>query len=241
MKITTQEIEYRVNDTVYIGYLATDTTESTLKPAVLIAPEWWGRNDYAKSRADQLAKDGFIAFAIDLYGNAEVAATPERAGQLMNAARNTNGAIEACFDAAYATLLQQTNVTPNNVSIIGYCFGGAVALEMARKGKNLKLVASFHGTLQTNSPLQAAAFRGQILVFNGAADPMVTPDALLEFKSEMDNAKANYKIVNYPSVLHGFSNPAATAKGKAMGMPLAYDQHADHDSYQQTIAALNAG
>lgn len=240
MSIETQDIKYQVDGKTFIGYLAVDTKSTQPLGAVLIAPEWWGRNDYAKTRAEQLAAEGFIAMAMDVYGDAEVASTPERAAELMNSARDTEGAIEARFDAAYQALTKIDKVDETQISVMGYCFGGAIAIAMARAGKQLKLVASFHGALQTPTPMKESVFDGEILVFNGAADPMVTPEIVTEFKAEMDSARANYRLIDYPGVVHGFTNPAATEKGRATGMPLAYDDHADLDSYAQTLKALRA-
>ncbi len=240
MALYTQEITYHVGGKTFKGYFAVDQNNSGLKPGILIAPEWWGRNEYAKGRAEQLAKQGFAAMAIDLYGDGKVAETPEEAGELKGAARNEEGAIEARFMAAYAALSERADVDDNQMSALGYCFGGAVVLAMARAGKELKVVASFHGVLQTETPLSKDAFAGKILVFNGADDPMVTPEIVSDFKAEMDAADADYELIDYPGVLHGFTNPAATAKGKATGMPLAYDEFADTDSFARTLSALNS-
>jgi len=177
--------ECQVGAHTFIGHLAVDTSIEGKKPAILIAHEWWGCNEYAQGRAEQLAGEGFVALAMDLYGGGEVASNPERAGELMNAARETDGAIEARFDAAYNFLAARDDVDVSNISVLGYCFGGAVALAMARAGKKLKVAASFHGTLQTETPMQSGTFDGRILVFNGADDPMVTPAMTQAFTEEM--------------------------------------------------------
>jgi dienelactone hydrolase len=123
---------------------------------------------------------------------------------------------------------------------MGYCFGGAVVLGMARVGKKLAVAASFHGLLQTETPMPKNGFSGKLLVFNGADDPMVTADILAAFEAEMTSAGIDFNVVNYPGVVHGFTNPAATARGEATGMPLRYDRGADEDSWQHTIQAIKA-
>jgi len=243
MMLQYKEIDYQVDDQIFTGYLAqkviNDAGQSpSQKPAVLVVPEWWGRNDYAKARAEKLAEDGFVAMAIDLYGNGRVANSPEEAGELMAEARDTESAIEKRFDAAYKAVSNLESVDSNEISALGYCFGGAVVLAMARAPKKLKVAASFHGLLETDTPMTAKSFNGKVMVFNGADDPMVTAESVSNFEAEMSNAQANYLLKNYPGVLHGFTNPAATAKGKATGMPLAYDKFADTDSYKTTLEAL---
>lgn len=238
MTIQSNEIEYHVNGESFTGFFAIDDQASTPLPGVLIVHEWWGHNDYVRDRAKQLAADGCAAFAIDLYGTGKVASDPDEAGELMNHLMGLEGAIETRFDAATKVLTEQPQVDQHKLCAIGYCFGGAVVLAMARAAKSLKLVASFHGLLQTDTPLKANQFRGEILVFNGADDPMVSEEILQGFDDEMTQAQANYTVTNYPGVLHGFTNPAATERGKATGMPLAYDEHADKGSYATTIERI---
>ena len=240
MTLHTENISYQIDGVNYIAHLAVNTKNNSQKPAVLVVHEWWGRNDYAKARAEKLASDGFVALAIDLYGDAKTAETPEEATALMTAAQEAEGAIEARFDAAYQLLAARDDVDASKISAMGYCFGGAVVLEMARAAKPLNMVASFHGLLQTKTPMQTNSFNGKVLVFNGADDPMVPADVMSDFENEMNDAKADYQIKSYPGVVHGFTNPAATARGEATGMPLAYDQFADEDSYQLTLNTLRS-
>ncbi len=238
MAIVTRQINYAVGGDNFVGYLAVDDATDDPKPGVLVVHEWWGHDDYARARAEQLAGDGFAGFALDMYGDAKVAGDPEEAAALMNSVTGTPGAIEQRFDAALKTLQDQPEADPDNISAIGYCFGGAVVLGMARAGKPLKVVSSFHGLLQTESPLQRGTFAGRIAVFNGADDPMVTPEIANEFEAEMQAAGADYTFKSYPGVVHGFSNPAATGRGEKYEMPLAYNAEADADSYAATVALM---
>ncbi|MDJ0655016.1 MAG: dienelactone hydrolase family protein [Xanthomonadales bacterium] len=238
MTVQTREIDYQIGDQSFKGYLAWDDATAGPRPGVVVVHEWWGHDDYVKTRARQLAGEGFAAFALDMYGDGRVGGNPDEAGELMNAVMGQAGAIEQRFDAAVATLGQQPEADAGNISAIGYCFGGAVVLGMARAGKDLKAVASFHGLLETQTPMQAGAFGGKVAVFNGADDPMVTPEILQAFESEMQAAGADYSVKSYPGVVHGFTNPAATGRGEQYGMPLAYDEAADQDSYSATVALI---
>ncbi|MEM9533233.1 MAG: dienelactone hydrolase family protein [Pseudomonadota bacterium] len=240
MAISSQEIQYTVNGEPFVGYYAFDDSQSGPRPGVLVVHEWWGHNDYVRQRAEQLAGEGFAALAVDMYGAGRSGSTPDEAGALMNAAMGTPGAIEARFDAAQATLCEQAEVDAGHVSAIGYCFGGAVVLNMARAGKSLDVVSSFHGLLETENPLNTGAFAGHIAVFNGADDPMVSAEILAGFEQEMEAASATYTLKSYPGVVHGFTNPEATARGEKYGMPLKYDESADKESHATTIDLIRA-
>src|SRR5690606_38489897 len=121
---------------------------------------------------------------------------------------------------------------------IGYCFGGMVVLEMARKSLPLKGVISYHGGLGTKKPAKLGALKASVLVFNGAADPMVGEKALKQFEQEMKRAGADFQVVDYPGVKHAFTNPAATDLGKKFDLPLAYDAQADKDSWNKSKVFL---
>lgn len=235
MPIQTQEIIYQSNNSDFQGFIAFDDTNSEPKPGVIIVHEWWGHNDFVRSKAEQLAADGYIGFALDMYGVGKTATDPEQAGIYMNEARETPGAIVERFDAAMDTLKSQSQVDSSVIYACGFCFGGAVVLEMARAGRDLNAVASFHGLLETENPMKAGIFDGEIGVYNGADDPMVSAEILQVFENEMSEAGVTCSLVNYPGVVHGFTNPEATARGEKYGMPLAYNQAAAEDSYNNMI------
>ena len=240
MAITTKEINYEVGGESFTGYYAVDNEQSGRRPGVIVVHEWWGHDAYVRSRAEQLAGEGFAAFAIDMYGSGKLGTNPDEAGELMNGVMSREGAIEQRFSASLEALQQQSEVDTDKISAIGYCFGGAVVLNMARAGKPLNVVASFHGLLQTETPMQPGTFGGTIAVFNGADDPMVTPDVVEGFEAEMSGAGVTFSVKNYPGAVHGFTNPEATGRGQKYGMPLAYDQNADEDSYAATVQLINA-
>jgi dienelactone hydrolase len=215
--------------------------DDSLKQAsagVLVVHEWWGMDDYTRSRAKQLAEAGYSAVAVDMYGHGKIAQHPKDAKAFMNAALENPESMNARFNAALEALAGAPNVDPKRHYAIGYCFGGAVVLNQARMGANLAGVASFHGSLGTESPAAPGTIKARLLVATGADDPMVPAQQVGDFVVEMSNAGAELELLSFPGVVHGFTNPAASAKGKEYEMPLAYDAHADARSWQALLEML---
>ena len=236
MGIQTQELRYSA-DRELLGYTAFPDAEGPV-PGVLVVHEWWGHNDYVRNRAEQLAELGYAAMAIDMYGAGEVADNPTDATALMNGVFANIEAGIARFRAAREVLANSDRVDATKISAIGYCFGGAVVLHMARVGVELASVASFHpGTLATGVTA-AAPFPPKVLVCVGEDDPMAPSEQRDAFEDEMKAAKADYELVTYPNVAHGFSVEAATERGKKYGMPLAFDEDADSDSWSRLKTLL---
>ena len=232
-KVTGREVEYRSGTTVLKGYLAEDTAVKGKRPAVLVVHEWWGHNEYARKRAMMLAELGYVALAVDMYGDGKTAGHPDDAGKFAGEVMKNKAVGEARFNAALDFVKQQPLVDTTRIAAIGYCFGGGVVLHMARKGSDLKGVASFHGSLATDAPAQAGAVKTRILVFTGEADKMIPPEQVAAFKDEMTKAGASFRVVVYPGVMHSFTNPDADKLGAQFKLPLAYDKKADEDSWAQ--------
>ncbi|MBT9612202.1 MAG: dienelactone hydrolase family protein [Burkholderiales bacterium] len=233
-----KEISYSAQGATMKGYLAFDDAVQGKRPGVLVVHEWWGHNDYARSRANKLAELGYTALAVDMYGDGKQAAHPDDASKFMNAVMSKKAVAKARFEAAMKLLKKQKTVDAKNIAAIGYCFGGGVVLEMARRGVPLKAVASFHGALGTDAPAQPGKIHAKVIAFTGADDPMAPAKVVEEFKQEMDKAGANYKVVSYPGVKHSFTNPAADDYGKRFNMPLAYNAEADQASWAEAQSFL---
>ncbi len=227
--VVSEEVTYTVGDTVFNGYIATDDAIEGKRPGVIVVHEWWGNNDYTRKRADMLAELGYTAIALDMYGDGKVADHPDDAGKFAGEVRKNMAEAEARFRAAMDLLKQQSSVDGEQVAAIGYCFGGGVVLEMARRGVELDAVASFHGSLGTSEPAQAGAVLARVAVFNGADDPFVKPEQIQAFEVEMDYANVEYMFVNYPGAVHSFTNP--DANGEKFELPLKYNAAADNDSW----------
>jgi dienelactone hydrolase len=228
--VQTRELTYEADGVTLSGYLAWDDALEGERPGVIVVHEWWGHNDYARRRARDLAELGYVGFALDMYGDGKLAEHPEDAGKFAQAVSGNFELMKTRFDAARQELLEQEQVDAGRVAAIGYCFGGGVVLNMARDGAPLSGVVSFHGSL---GPIAGPAESVDVpmLVLNGAADPFVSAEAVADFKQEMDAAGADYRFVNYPGVLHSFTNPGATALGEKFELPLRYDASADAQSW----------
>lgn len=233
-ELQSREIDYRVDDKTFTGYLAYDDEVSGERPGVLVVHEWWGHGDYVRRRADMLAELGYAAFALDMYGSDKYAEHPEKAQAFMQAVTGNQQAARERFEAALSLLREQSVVDADEVAALGYCFGGAVVLNMARAGLDLDGVVSYHGMLGTDSPAQPGDIEAKIRVFTGAADPMVPEEQVRAFREEMKNAGADFEVRSYPGAKHGFTNPAATEAGQRFDMPIAYDVEADADSWRRT-------
>lgn len=229
--IVTQEIPYKDGDVELTGFLAYDDTNPGKAPGVAIIHEWWGHNDYARSRAEQLAGLGFVAFAIDMYGTGKIAATPEEAGALSKPFYDDRMLMRKRAQAGIDVLKAQPQTDAGNIAVIGYCFGGTVALEVARGGADVKGVVSFHGGLATPMPAQKGVVKAQVLALNGKNDSLVPEADRAAFLEEMTAANVNFKAVDYPGAVHAFTNPAATEIGQKFNMPVAYNAEADKQSF----------
>ena len=227
-EIKTQTVEYTDGDTTLKGYLAYDDATAGKRPGVLVVPEWWGVNDYVKSRAQQLAKLGYVAFVADIYGDGFVTADPKVAGEKSGAAKE-KGWLRSRGKLALEQLRKQERVDTANIAAIGYCFGGTTVLELARAGEELKGVVSFHGGLATPLPAKAGELKAKVLACHGAIDPFVPDQEILAFRQEMTVAKADWYFVAYGGAMHSFTNPGVDALGLDGAK---YNENADKRSWQ---------
>jgi len=232
-------VTYHTGNTTLKGYIAYDDSIKGKRPGVLVVHEWWGHNAYARHRADMLAALGYTALAVDMYGDGKQANHPDDAGKFAGAVRKNMPQAEARFRAALKVLHKHPTVDRNRTAAIGYCFGGGIVLEMARRGLPLDGVVSFHGSLATASPAQKGKVSARLLVLNGADDPFTTAEQIAAFKQEMTNAGVDFRFISYPGAKHSFTNPQADEFGKRFNMPLAYNEKADKASWDELIAFFN--
>lgn len=231
--VQTMEVTYQQGETDLQGYLAWDDSAKGRRPGVVIVHEWWGHNEHARNQARRLAKDGYVAFALDMFGKGKLAQHPEDAQAFVAEATKDLEVLTARFQAAVDRLKADEHVDPERIGAIGYCFGGAVVLGMARRGADLDAVVSFHGSIATPTPAEKGAVKARVLVLNGAEDPMVSAEAIEAFKKEMTDAGASFEFVNLPGAKHSFTNPEADKRG----MPaLAYSAKADKQSWKEMLA-----
>ncbi len=232
--VQTREIPYQDADGKrLVGYYAYDDAVKGPVPGVVVVHEWWGLNDYAKRRARDLAALGYSALAIDMYGDGKNTEHPADAMTFMQAALKDPEAAAKRFDAGVDLLKLQPQTDKQRIAAIGYCFGGKVVLDAARRGEPLAGVASFHGALVTSTPATPGSVKTKILVEHGAADSMVTPQQVQDFKQEMDAAGASYEFVSIQGAKHGFTNPDADrlSHGEHGGPDIGYNKAADESSW----------
>lgn len=237
-EIRGQEVSYSDGQVTMKGYIAFDDSIRGKRPGVLVVHEWWGQNDYARGRARMLAAMGYTALAVDMYGDGKTANHPSEAGAFAGEVRRNLPMARARFEAALKELRRHPTVAADDVAALGYCFGGSVVLEMARMGLDLDAVVSYHGSLGLSTPAEPGRIKAKVAVFTGEADPMIPPAQVDSFRQDMDKAGARLTLVSYPGVKHSFTNPEADQLAARFGLPLAYDQAADQDSWRRTATLL---
>lgn len=233
-KITTREIQYTAHDgKTLIGFFAAPETNQPV-PGIIIGPEWWGVDDYMISRTKQLAEQGYACLAIDMYGNKISTESATDANAYMSEVFEKPNTLIDRAQAALATLAAQSEVNPKQLAAIGFCFGGKIALELARSGAPLDVIASFHGNLKTEHPAKTGLIKGDVLVCHGMADSMIPIEDVDAIEKELKDAEVNYQILRLEGAKHGFTNPKADERHLKTGVDLAYNQTAE----QQSLDAL---
>jgi dienelactone hydrolase len=225
-----ENITYTGDNATMNGFVVYDKNDTAKKPAVLVVPEWWGMNDYAKMRARELAKLGYVAMAIDVYGNGKTADNPDSATAFSVPFYKDPAKAKLRVDAAIARLKQYTQVDAARIGAVGYCFGGGVLLNTVRLGDELKGVVSFHGSL-VGTPARKDLLTADILICHGGSDPIVPQKEADLFKKQMDSIGAKYTFKVYDSATHAFTNPDATAMGEKFKLPIRYNAKADTASW----------
>jgi len=228
-ELRTQVIEYTQGDAVLEGYLAYDDAVKGKRPGVVVVHEWWGINPYIKSRVEQLAKIGYIAFAADIYGKGVRTTHPEEAGKFSGKYRQDRPLLRARAQAGLDILKKHDMTDPKKVAAIGYCFGGTTVLEMARGGLDVLGVASFHGGLDAPAPGEPKPIKAKILVLHGADDAFITPEQIRAFQDEMRKSGADWQMILFGGAVHGFTNPDADKVGIK---GIAYNRSADVRSWE---------
>ena len=236
--IHTEELTYSADGVTMKGVIAWDQDKAGPRPAVMVVHEWWGCNEYAQRRARMLAEQGYTGFAIDLYGDGEVAANPDEAGVLMNARIADMQGTRTRFLAAMDKLKAHHSVDQEQVAAIGYCFGGGVVTHMARMGAALKVTGSFHGSIGLAAVEGPDKVDCRVMVYNGEADVLIDEGMINGCAEQMKKAGARYNFIQLPGALHGFSNPQASINGKKYGLPLAHNPLADEASWAHLLLTL---
>ncbi|MDR3504487.1 MAG: dienelactone hydrolase family protein [Legionella sp.] len=191
------------------GFLAYDSSKEGTRPAVIVAHDWSGRNEFACQKATMLAEMGYLGFALDMFGDAQVGTTTEEKSALIQPLVSNQALLRRRLDVALNTVLSIPEVDKERVAIIGFCFGGMCALELARSGADIKGAVSFHGLLNKPGTMKADAIKAKVLALHGYEDPMANPEQANAFCQEMTAAKVDWQLHMYGQVQHAFTNPNA--------------------------------
>ena len=234
--VRTEEIEYSHDGTKLKGYLAFNDSKLGERPGILVVHEWWGHNHHARNRAKMLAEAGYTALALDMYGDGKLANHPKKAAEFMNAAFSNWSDSQARYNKAMKILKSHKTVDPTRIGSIGFCFGGAVSIRMARGGSDLKGVVAFHSALPVKPALAKNSMNSAILIINGSEDGFLKPEAVAEFSQDMFKANVDFTYMNLKGVKHSFTNPQADEFRKKFNIVnLEYNKKADEQAWQAML------
>lgn len=228
--VQTKKITYKDGAVECHGFLAYDDAVKGPRPGVLVLHEWWGLDDYARKRCEQLAALGYVAFAADMYGNGKTVDHPKDAGGMAGKVRENVEAWRKRALAGLDVLKAQPQCDKTKLAAIGYCFGGSTALQLAYAGADLKGVVTFHAALPAATEAEAKGIKPAILVLTGGDDSFIPAAAIKAFRDALDKGGVKYEFHSYPGVRHSFTVPGADKHGID---GLKYDKKADEDSWQR--------
>jgi dienelactone hydrolase len=232
-EIKVEHIKYTCGQTTLEGVLVYDAAATDKRPGVLVCPEWWGRNDYADNRAKQLAALGYVAFAIDMYGEGKTTTDPKQAGEWSGQVMRDPKEMRSRAGAGLKVLAESARVDSTKLAAVGYCMGGTVALELARSAQphteSLLAIVPFHAsTIAAANAEDNKNIKGTVLVCHGQDDAFVRPEQIESFHKQMKDAGIDYAFVSFAGAVHAFTNPGADA----FGVPgVKYNQKADRRSW----------
>src|SRR4029079_6348394 len=236
-----EPVTYTDGQTTMKGFVVYDDATQAKRPGIVRGHEWGGITPHHHREARKFAEQGYTTFIADMYGDAKTADNPKDAGALSGSVMKNPASMESRFNAAREQLAKQASVNPQRIGAVGYCFGGAVVLNMARAGADLGAVAGFHASLGLNTPAPApGTVKAKILILNGADDPFVKREEYDALKKDFDAAKADYRIIEYPGAVHAFTNPEATELGKKFNIPIKYDAKADQEAKAEAAKLFEA-
>lgn len=210
--IITQPWNYEDNGTSCHGLISAKRDSNHKLPAVLVVHDWTGRNAFAQNKIQQLAELGYIGLAVDMYGEARTGQTNEEKSALMAPLMSHRSHLRQRIHSALDAARKLDNVNPHKIAVMGFCFGGLCALELARSGAHIVGSISVHGLLHADLKLKSGVVHARILALHGYDDPMVTHSQLIDFSNEMTALKADWQVHIYGNTLHAFTNPLANDK-----------------------------
>jgi dienelactone hydrolase len=228
-ELVTREVEYRHGDVVLEGYVAYPKDAKGKLPGVLICHQWMGHSSYERMRAEETARLGMVAFALDIYGKGVRPKDVPEAAKLATGYKNDRGLLRARALAGLEALRKVELCDVSRIAVMGYCFGGTTALEVARSGAEISGVISFHGDLSSPSPEDARKIKAKVIAFHGADDPFVPAAQVAAFEEEMRKAGIDWQLVVFGGAVHSFTLKEA---GSDNSKGSAYNEKADLRSWE---------
>ncbi len=211
MSLQHRLVEYRDGDTLLEGRVAWDDRTSGPRPGVLVAHAWGGRSDFEDGKADDLAGQGYAAFALDLYGKDVRGSSPEENAGLMQPFLDDRAMLQQRLRASLAAMREQPEVDAERVAAIGFCFGGLCVLDIARTGDDIAGVVSIHGLFGPPGNTSGNRVSAKVLALHGWDDPMAPPDQINALAGELTAMGADWQLHAFGNTMHAFTNPAANA------------------------------
>jgi dienelactone hydrolase len=233
--VTIKDIEYAADGLTMVGRLALPDVQG-LRPGVLIAHEGLGLDDYQKSRAERFAELGYVAFALDYQGGGRPLDDRDEMMTRVGALWEDPERIRTLAGAGLAVLLAEPKTDASKIAAVGYCFGGALVLELARGGADLKAVVGFHPRLATMRPQDVRNITAKVLVCVGTEDQLIPLDERLAFEDEMRTAGVDWRMNLYGGAQHSFTHPWVDT----VNLPgLKYDRLSDERSWRAMVDLLD--
>lgn len=227
-KIMTSEIDYKQDSTVFKGFVAYDEKNTGMRPGVLVVHEWWGLNDFVREKAKALAAMGYVAFAPDMYGDGRNTTDQQVASRMAGEVRGTP-LFRKRVVLGLATLRDMPNVDTSRMAVIGFCFGGTAALELAYSGAKIKGAVAFHAGLVSPSENDLKTLTAKLLVLHGAEDPFTPADSVRHFQETLKKSAVDWQMIYFGGAVHGFTNPSNGSDNKK---GLAYNPVAARRSWK---------
>ncbi len=231
-KIVSEPMRYKHGDVTLQGHIVYDDSREGPRPGMLVFHEWWGLNDFVRDKARELAEQGYVALAVDMYGDGKNTAHPEEAQTWMQEVRSKQGMLEARAQVALEALRAREEVDSARIGAIGFCFGGTSSLALAYTGADLAGIASFHGGLIVPDEKQREQINTSILILHGAQDAMIKQETIVDLQQALDEAEVDWHMVTFGGAKHGFTNPAADEAGLPA---LGYDPVAAKRSWHHML------
>lgn len=209
-------LPFTIDGTEYASVLIHDDAKPAAR-SILLVPNWMGINEANLKQARLIAGMGYTVYVVDMYGKTVRPQNAEEAGKAAGGVKGNPQALRARINSALGTLTTQDKVAvdPKRIGAIGFCFGGTVALELARSGAAIAGAVSFHGNLGASQPASADALKAKLLVLHGADDPWVPATEVDGFEAEMRAAKADWQVVSFGNAVHSFTDVDANMPGQA--------------------------